>query len=393
MAIERDGAPRVKVYLGRGIADRERAKIRLLKALDAAPEIRDILVSSAGVEQKRRLLRNYLMERLSATFEDDPSLHPLEWIQARDAIRVFRNLISTRSERLAGFSLLEYTHELLAGASAGDVRLPEPDFFDEIEHLLLGVTGRTGIYREKAPAFHHHAGRAAARLRSADLSRIARSSKKFMERYACGLDAEAVRRRRRNRRRILDYFGAGEAEWNDWKWQTRHIIRDAGTLRSLVYLGGEEYDAAALARRKDIPFGITPYYLSLMDNGPDRSRDYAVRAQVIPTLHYVRTLDRLRKGGEEHSMDFMLERDTSPLDGITRRYPMIAILKPFLTCPQVCVYCRRNWEITDVYSPHAALSGEKLERALDWIGETPEINEVLITGGDPLLMSNQKLES
>jgi lysine 2,3-aminomutase len=91
-------------------------------------------------------------------------------------------------------------------------------------------------------------------------------------------------------------------------------------------------------------------------------------------------------------MDFMFENDTSPIDGITRRYPNIVILKPILTCPQICVYCQRNWQIEDVYSEQAALTADKLDRALQWIEETVEINEVLITGGDPLLLPDEKIE-
>ncbi|MBW2169076.1 MAG: KamA family radical SAM protein, partial [Deltaproteobacteria bacterium] len=120
--------------------------------------------------------------------------------------------------------------------------------------------------------------------------------------------------------------------------------------------------------------------------------DYAVRAQVIPTLHYVKKMKELRER-KEHSMDFMLERDTSPIEGITRRYPSIVILKPILTCPQICVYCQRNWEIEDVYSSNAAMSKDKLEKAIQWISDRPEISEVLITGGDPLLLSNAKIEN
>ena len=66
-------------------------------------------------------------------------------------------------------------------------------------------------------------------------------------------------------------------------------------------------------------------------------------------------------------MDFMIENDTSPIDGITRRYPNIVILKPIMTCPQICVYCQRNWEIEDVYSKHAVLAREKLDQAIQWI--------------------------
>lgn len=91
-------------------------------------------------------------------------------------------------------------------------------------------------------------------------------------------------------------------------------------------------------------------------------------------------------------MDFMIEHDTSPIEGITRRYPNIVILKPILTCPQICVYCQRNWQIEDVHSENAALGQKQLERALRWIEDTPEINEVLITGGDPLLLASEKIE-
>ena len=88
----------------------------------------------------------------------------------------------------------------------------------------------------------------------------------------------------------------------------------------------------------------------------------------------------------------MVEGDTSPIDGITRRYPGIVILKPVLTCPQICVYCQRNWQIQDVTSSDAALGKKKLAQALDWIGKTREISEVLVTGGDPLILSDERLE-
>jgi lysine 2,3-aminomutase len=68
-------------------------------------------------------------------------------------------------------------------------------------------------------------------------------------------------------------------------------------------------------------------------------------------------------------------------------------LKPVLTCPQICVYCQRNWQIEDVDSTRAALEPAKLDKALQWIEKTPEINEVLITGGDPLMLSNRRIES
>jgi lysine 2,3-aminomutase len=129
-----------------------------------------------------------------------------------------------------------------------------------------------------------------------------------------------------------------------------------------------------------------------MDFKSGQGRDTAVRAQVIPSIHYVKTLTEQKKN-DERSIDFMLEHDTSPVEGITRRYPQIAILKPVMTCPQICVYCQRNWEIEEIFSRTAALPKAKLDQALKWISETPELTEILITGGDPFLLSNDRIEN
>ncbi len=144
-------------------------------------------------------------------------------------------------------------------------------------------------------------------------------------------------------------------------------------------------------REAKLPFGITPYYLSLMDSGPDRSADHAVRAQVFPNRHYVERMS-VTHGRRDRAFDFMLEQDTSPVDLITRRYPSIVIFKPYNTCPQICVYCQRNWEIDDVLDHHALADADKIKRALEWVDEHPAINEILITGGDPLVLSDARLE-
>jgi lysine 2,3-aminomutase len=288
---------------------------------------------------------------------------------------------------------VEYIHNILTGNAPEHTPAPSADFFAELEHLLKGITGQTGVYSEDIPAYLKHDGVRGAKLRSTVLSRMSKASDKFMCRYSCGLDGQIIRKRSMNKARIMKHFGATDLEWEKWTWHTRNIIRDADTLASLVKLSDEEYEAIKIAREHKVPFGITPYYASLMDYEPgDGRRDAAVRAQVIPPLNYINTLKE-KKACSESSMDFMLERNTSPIEGITRRYPKIVILKPILTCPQICVYCQRNWEIEDVYSSTAALPKEKLDAAIQWIADTPEINEVLITGGDPLLLSNSKLEN
>lgn len=370
----------------------EQFKKRLLKTLEPLPELKKILTSEDLLEEKRIKIRGLLNSLLIKTFDDNPTLPSLKWLLSRDAILVFRNIISKRSEELAQFSFLGYLNSLIHGNKKKSCLPPTSDFFAELDHLVRGISGQADVYPESAPAFSKYKGIRAARLRSADLSRMARGLEKFTKRYSSGLDDDAKRRRYDNKLRILRYFKATDFEWSNWKWHVRHIIRNAETLKKLIKLTDEEHKAVEYARKFKIPFGITPYYLSLMDYEPGQGRDNAIRAQVIPSLHYINKLKEF-KAQDESSMDFMLERDTSPIEGITRRYPQIVILKPVLTCPQICVYCQRNWEIEDVYSLSAILSKAKLDKALDWIAKTPEINEVLITGGDPLILSDDRIEN
>jgi len=370
----------------------EKISNRVRRILDLDPTLKKILLSSDPLAQKRKKIRSALSMRLDAIFDGDSEIPHLKWILAKDAVMVMKSILSVRNEQLVGFSFLEYLNDLLHGSASRDVSPPSPGFLAELEHLLKGLTGRAKVYDEKIPAFAKHTGIRAAKLRSSDLSRMAGRVHKHMDIYPSGLDKKIGRRRVDNKQRILKYFNATEVEWSDWKWHMRHIIKDVDTLSSLVHLSSEEYDAVKIACKNKIPFGITPYYLSLLDHESGGKQDYAVRAQVIPSRHNVEKMVML-KGKPDFSQDFMLEKDTSPIEGITRRYPLICILKPILTCPQICVYCQRNWEIKDVYSSHAVLPRKKLEEALDWIANTPEINEVLVTGGDPFLLSDRKIEN
>jgi len=137
---------------------------------------------------------------------------------------------------------------------------------------------------------------------------------------------------------------------------------------------------------------MTPYYLSLMDDEDPGAFDSAVRAQVIPPLDYIHIMSRLRSTATT-SLDFMKEKDTSPCELITRRYPSICIMKPFNTCPQICVYCQRNWEIDDAMAKGAYAGNKKIDDAIKWIKDHPGIHDILITGGDPLAMGNTVLKN
>ena len=344
-----------------------------------------------SIEEKRLQLRNYLSNVLLSIFDETHQIAPMEWILCRDAVWAMRNILAPRSEDLAGFSMLQYIDTLLNKPHSRGSQPLSTDFLAEIEHLINGIQGKACIYTEKAPAFLKYSGRKAAQMRSRDLSKMAKRAGKFMDRYPCGLDDTLVRMRSENKQSIQNYYNISDLEWNDWRWHTKNIIRDGRTAAAMIQLSDDEKNAIKLAKQNRIPFGITPYYLSLMDRKNSHQWDRTIRAQVIPPLDYVEKMKEHRTN-DVCSMDFMIENDTSPIDGITRRYPNIVILKPILTCPQICVYCQRNWQIEDVYSQHAALSATKLDKAIQWINNTPEINEVLITGGDPLLLTNEILE-
>ena len=161
-------------------------------------------------------------------------------------------------------------------------------------------------------------------------------------------------------------------------------------MKKVIDLTKEELEGINRAVAARLPFGITPYYASLMDKKSHRKYDHAVRAQVIPPLDYIEYMTA-NKGKIEFSSDFMLEHDTSPIDLVTRRYPNIAIFKPYNSCSQICVYCQRNWEIENVNAEGALATSEKIKAALQWFREHELVDEVLITGGDPLVMSDDKI--
>ena len=369
----------------------EEFRRRTLRILNMMPEIRDILLSENDLEAKRNMVRTALTAIQVNSYDETPDMPSLEWVLTHDAVDAWHNLFSQRNASLAQFNFPAYLEALANGRLPADQEPPSSGFFAELDHLVRGIAQRTGIYPDQVPAFLKHQGQKAARLRSADLSRMAKTGRRFMERYANGLDAAVIRRRSRNKLRILKKFDATELEWNNWSWHCRHIVRDADMLASLVRISDDEYQSVKAAQEANVPFGITPYYLALLDNRPDSPHDKAVRAQVIPSMNYVQTIGKAREQGCT-SMDFMLENDTSPIEAVTRRYPNVVILKPVLTCPQICVYCQRNWQIEDVNSKTAAVSAKVVNRAIDWIAKNREINEVLITGGDPFLLSNSRIE-
>jgi len=369
----------------------EARKSFLSRLKEASPQIITMISRSSSLEEARRRLYRFLDGRQRALEVGFERVQFLERANMRECLAVFRNLLAKRNERIAGVSTLFYLYHLIKGDHAQAMWSVTEDFVEELVHLFKGIAGRSEIYdHQRRPAFLDMRGRKAARARSQVLDGLCSSMDRFLERYASGIDPTVIEERKRNRRRILSHFHGQMKDWNDWRWHLRHVIRDEKTLGSLVELTEEEGQQIKRARMNGIPFGITPFYLSLMDAEPGRGRDAAIRAQVIPPQSYVSWMIAHRKD-RELSADYMGEHDTSPIDLITRRYPQIVALKPYNSCPQICVYCQRNWEIRQVLGPRAQASQEALRKALAWIRSHQAVKEVLITGGDPLVMSDTKL--
>jgi len=364
---------------------------------DSNPEIHKLLKNSDDLETARDSLFIYLEKAERKIFDIDNDLHILEKSTVRESIRVFRSIIGPINEFRTEFSALDSLWK-----HAKDKRDDLKDkisvgFILEFINLFRGVTGKSNIYLENAqvkkgiPEFLKMKGREAANARMEILDDLGSSVQKYFKKYPSGLEDEVIGWRKENRIKILKYFKGNENDWNDYQWHLKHVIKDAKPLADLIELTTDQKEAVDDAVKNKIAFGITPYYLSLMDRKLSIGYDHAIRAQVIPPKEYVDKMIE-HKEDREVSFDFMGEHDTSPVELITRRYPIISILKPFNTCAQICVYCQRNWEIKRVLEPKALASSRRMEEALSWIDEHKSIGDILITGGDPLIMKDYQIE-
>jgi len=350
------------------------------------PLVFKLIAHAQDIEELRGKLIDFTFaveqQAVEEAAHDDASL----LARIRDCGFSFRTILKKGSEQAAGFSILQALWDI-----GHNIPRPElsPAFFADLLHMLLGMQGQTPL--KALDAIHltavQSSGRKAAVKRSRQLDNLWNEVDRRMSAYPSGLEEASVRRRHVRREKILSVLGGTLENWHDWRWQIKHIVRDLASLEKMVKLSASQRNALKAAKENRLPFGITPHYLSLMDDEIGK-RDAAIRAQVLPPMSYVKEVAALE---DVSCLDFMGEEDTSPFDLITRRYPAICILKPYNTCPQICVYCQRNWEIDDVMASGAFAGMEKIDGAIQWIHDHPAIHEVLITGGDPLAMGNEAL--
>jgi len=170
-----------------------------------------------------------------------------------------------------------------------------------------------------------------------------------------------------------------DADWNDWKWQLKHRITTLEKLqRFLPTLTPEEFEGTILANHK-LALAITPYFFNLIDAGDENC---PIRRQVVPRVEetYTAPWEMSDPCGEDAH---------SPVPGLVHRYPDRVLFLVTDRCAAYCRYCTRSRMVSNAtgYDFHP-----EFERQIEYVSHHPEIRDVLLSGGDPLLLSDDKLE-
>lgn len=182
----------------------------------------------------------------------------------------------------------------------------------------------------------------------------------------------------RNYKEIEIWKDVTQEQWNDWKWQVANRITTVEELKKVINLTQAEEEGINESL-KILRMGITPYYASLMDpNDPD----CPVRKQAVPTS--------LELNKSAADMEDPLHEDVdSPVPGLTHRYPDRALL---LITDQCSMYCRHCTRRRFAGQQDTSMPTDKIDKAIEYISKTPQIRDVLLSGGDCLLVSDEKLE-
>ncbi|MEN6405000.1 MAG: KamA family radical SAM protein [Thermoguttaceae bacterium] len=173
------------------------------------------------------------------------------------------------------------------------------------------------------------------------------------------------------------YPNVSDRDWNDWHWQARNRLRTLAQIEQVLVLSEDE--RKALSDHTMLPVSITPYYMSLVSRD---DQTQPLRRTVIPT-----TAEFYKAPGEAD--DPLGEDGDSPIPGLVHRYPDRVLLLVTDFCSSYCRYCTRSRVVG-----HGSIApGEaRLEQAFDYIRRTPTIRDVLISGGDPLSLSDERLD-
>ena len=167
-------------------------------------------------------------------------------------------------------------------------------------------------------------------------------------------------------------------EWNDWRWQVENRIDTVEKLKKIVNVTEKEEEDIGKVLEK-FRMGITPYYAAHMDK--DDPRD-PIRMQAVPTFAETHVSDA-------DMLDPLHEDTDSPAPGLTHRYPDRVL---FLITDQCSMYCRHCTRRRFAGQSDDEVGMENIDKCIEYIRKTPEVRDVLLSGGDCLLVSDKKLE-
>lgn len=181
-----------------------------------------------------------------------------------------------------------------------------------------------------------------------------------------------------NKRKILKVLDGSEEDWHNWKWHLKHSIRDVAILSKIISLtDSEKRDIEKTATQ--FRWSVSPYYASLID---PEDRECPVRRQAVPTID-----EYLSK---EDTEDHYAIVYNSPAPLITRLYADRVIINVTNMCGALCRHCLRK---KDIALRDQIYSQEDIAAAIDYIAQSPEIRDVLLTGGDALMLPDGRLDS
>ncbi len=168
-----------------------------------------------------------------------------------------------------------------------------------------------------------------------------------------------------------------DEKWNDWRWQLSHRLNSVEDFADVLEL--TESEKRALNSKDLFRVDITPYFISLIDqNNPYDP----IRLQVIPTEREITPYTGMME-------DSLAEDQHSPVPGLVHRYPDRVLMLTTTQCASYCRYCTRA---RLVGNPAAMFSPQELDAQIDYLKRTPQVRDVLLSGGDPLVLAPKVLE-
>jgi lysine 2,3-aminomutase len=178
-------------------------------------------------------------------------------------------------------------------------------------------------------------------------------------------------------RRAKFYQDVPDEKWNDWRWQLSHRLNTLQELANMLELNESEKEA--LAAKHLFRVDITPYFASLID--PQDPHD-PIRAQVVPTARELVPFTAMME-------DSLAEDAHSPVPGLVHRYPDRVLMLVTTQCATYCRYCTRSRIVGD---PSATFSRKEFDAQIEYLERTPQVRDVLLSGGDPLVLAPKLLE-